>query len=160
MRMSNTSKSRFYFLYNAFHAIMSIGDFMDEKLLVLTESVIKEIEETSIYKGYLESYEAVITCETVKPLSENFKNISEKYYEAKKYGKHHPDLKTYQIQFVEAKTALYNNDKVKRFKHFESALQDLLDQLTKRLAHTVSSRVKTDTKMNFIERGGSSCSSE
>ncbi len=157
--VSNTSNSRFYFLYGCFHAIIPLGDFMDDMLLHLTENLICEIQSESIYKNYLKAHNALVQSADVQELIETFKQTSEKYYEAKAFGKHHPNLRMYQSAFSEAKSALYRHPIVDTFKRAEKALEDTLDEVSKRIAETVSSRVKANTKLAFLERGGSTCSS-
>lgn len=71
-----------------------------------------------------------------------FKTKEAKYLEAKGYGGYHPNLKEYQLAFVEAKKSLYEEPLMVEYKRLESGLQKKLDMDMNDLKRVVSNKFK------------------
>ncbi len=131
---------------------------MDEHILNLTEAVIEEIQNKQAYKDLKRYHQRISENPDVQGLSEAFTKAKNDYFEAKKYGDHHPDLLRYQKAFSETKVAMYRHPDVAAFKKAETDVQRLLDEVSVRLAETVSPHVKAATTYGIFNKGGSSCS--
>ena len=88
----------------------------------------------------------------INKLSQVFKKVEDKYNEAKKYGKYHPDLKKLKLQLQEMKVKLYTNELVQEYKTLESKLQSKLDEISTHIANAISKQVKHPVELGLIKR--------
>lgn len=68
---------------------------------------------------------------------ENFKTQEVKFTEVKQYGKYHPDYQKYKSAFMDAKNALFGNEKVKRYKELERLIINTLDEVSNKLVDAI-----------------------
>lgn len=119
----------------------TIGEDMNETLLHLTDQTIKEFKSSSSYLAVKEA-QLKLQDEDVSHLSEIFKNIQEKYLEAKKYGRYNPDLADVQKAYQTAKIALYTHPLMKAYQTAYQKFQAELDAFTQQCANTISGQIK------------------
>ena len=130
---------------------------MKQEIFTLAYELVDEIKASDTYRAYRRADQAARESEEVQKLSRAFKETEELYNDAKQYGKHHPDLKKRQTDFQEAKKALYSHPLVKDQKEKERALQTMLDEIGRRLADTVSPRLKFQSGAGLPSIGGGTC---
>lgn len=132
---------------------------MNNELINYIDNVIKEIEEHDAYKALLTKQKMLDNNTEVMALIHTFKEKEAAYNDVKKYGQHHPDLKTVRRAFQQAKQTLFEHDDVQTYKMLEKTIQSILDDIVIQIQETISPRVgiKTETRVNI--KGGSSCKS-
>ncbi len=132
---------------------------MNSELIYYIDNVIKEIEEHDAYKALLTKRDTLESNADVQALIQTFKAKESAYNDIKKYGKHHPDLKTVRREFQQAKQTLFEHEDVRIYKTLERTIQAILDDIVIQIQETISPRVgiKTETRVNI--KGGSSCKS-
>ncbi len=133
---------------------------MTQEVLTLAYELVDEIKSSDTYLAFKRVDRLVRESTEVQELSKTFKEAEEKYNDAKKYGKHHPDLKKRQKAFREAKKSLYEHPLVKKHKETERALQTMLDEIGDTLAKSVSTRLKYEATSGISLIGGSVCNPE
>lgn len=111
-----------------------------EDILELAEHYADEILESSDFKRLLELKKQIQEKCGQKVIA--FKTAEAKYLEAKQYGNYHPDLKKYQLNFVEAKQKLYSDPLVSEYKELEQKLQNKLNQDLNTLKQDISNKFK------------------
>ncbi|MFP4287099.1 MAG: YlbF family regulator [Candidatus Izemoplasmataceae bacterium] len=127
---------------------------MEDKYVHLTDDLIQALLSNTHYKRLIELNDLINKDKDIKTLSIAFNHAKDQYYEAKKYGKYHPDLKRYQKVFQETKTALFTHDLIKAYKTEEKAFQLILDDISEKLAQTVSSQINFTARFKVSKKGG------
>lgn len=84
----------------------------------------------------------------LKDLIKNFKDAEQKYREALKFGKYHPDLAKYQVEFSKAKEILFSNELVQEYKKLEGIIQANLNELVQEIKKNISKKFKTNKLLN------------
>ncbi|MFW6319076.1 MAG: YlbF family regulator [Bacillota bacterium] len=130
---------------------------MNNELINYIDNVIKEIEQHNAYQALLIKQRALDNNKEVMALIEAFKETETAYNEVKKYGQHHPDLKTVRRAFQQAKQTLFEHEDVRTYKTLEKTIQSILDDIVIQIQETISPRVgvKTESRVNI--KGGLSC---
>ena len=113
---------------------------MTDSLITLTDQTIEEWMHSESFQAVKAAQEK-LNDETVKSLLESFRLAQENYQDAKKYGKHHPDLGRYSKAFQEAKVALYTHPLMVDYQMASQHFQQQLDAFTQALAHTISKQI-------------------
>ncbi len=133
---------------------------MEDKLIEKTYDLLDEIKSTPAYQGLLTLNKQINADEHVKQLITLFKTSEAKYNDAKRYGKHHPDLKQYKAEFQKASYELFRHPLVKQYKVYERELNTLLETIASELAAIVSPRLSVKKSLSISNLGGQSCKSE
>ncbi len=84
--------------------------------------------------------------ENLFELLDRFDIAKEKYSEALKYGKYHPDLEKYQKELSQIKEELFTNELVSKYKKLEKLIQNKLDSLCNDIKKNMSNKFEL-TKM-------------
>ena len=82
----------------------------------------------------------------------NFNISKTRYDEVIKYGEHHPNLKEVKLELANAKTLLFNNEIVKEYKLLEKEMQKVLDEISKKIAQTISHKIKYPNEIGLINK--------
>ncbi len=133
---------------------------MNQETVEKVYRLVDEIKGTDAYKTMLQKHREIEADEHVQALIASFKKAEANYNEAQKYGKHHPNLKHRKQAFSEAKAELYNHPLVKAYKQAEKSLQERLDAIGTHIAASVSKRIRVDTRLSSVDKGGLSCTIE
>lgn len=116
------------------------GDFMDDLRIQLVDEVIA-------YFLNSDAFQAVINAEKAfeqphhQQLIETYQAARSAYHATKKYGAHHPDLKSTQQAFQTAKAELFGQAFMQTYLKAYQTLQTELDGLSNDLAKTISSQI-------------------
>lgn len=125
---------------------------MNTDLLNKTYDLIDEIKRHKSYVRLLELKKLIEENQSILALIEAFNKEKSKYEEAKQYGKYHPDLQQIQLKLKEAKENLYNNDIIIEYKKCEKDIQMILNNISKELAQTVSSKIKHPNPLGLVNK--------
>lgn len=125
---------------------------MNSELLQKTYDLVDEIKSTDSYKRMVELAFIIRENKDIITLIDAFKKQKEKYEEASKYGKYHPDLKEIQINLKQTKENLYNNDIIKEYKDCEKQIQSILNNVSKEIAQAVSSKIKHPNEFGLVNK--------
>lgn len=96
------------------------------------------IKNSEEYKLLIELKDDINT--NLKDVLVKFDNAKEKYNEALKYGKYHPDLEKYQRELSKIKEELFTNELVSKYKKLEGLIQDKLDKIFNELKINISNK--------------------
>ncbi len=127
---------------------MEILDSADELSQWILESDVAENYRKSLYKLRNNS-------DTQRKI-QKFSRMKESYEEVQRFGRYHPDYKTIMKEIRETKREMDLDDTVAEFRRAENELQDLLDQVSHLIGHSVSQNVKVPSGNPFFS-SGSSC---
>lgn len=127
---------------------MEILDSADELSQWILESDVAENYRKSLYKLRNNS-------ETQRKV-QTFSRLKESYEEVQRFGRYHPDYKTIMKEIREVKREMDLDENVAEFRRAENELQDLLDQVSLMIGHSVSKNVKVPSGNPFFS-SGSSC---
>jgi len=126
---------------------MEILDSADELSQWILESDVAENYRKSLYKLRNNS-------ETQRKV-QTFSRMKESYEEVQRFGRYHPDYKTIMKEIREVKREMDLDENVAEFRRVENELQDLLDQVSLLIGHSVSKNVKVPSGNPFFASGGS-----
>src|SRR5690625_4242087 len=113
--------------------ILEIIDLLDQYDIV--SSLIKNSNELNIYK---ERENNLQINQEEQILIKEFNKIKKRYEEAQRYGTYHPDYNKIMKQVRSTKRKMDMNEHVAAFKIAERNLQNLLDEVSKIIATSVS----------------------
>lgn len=85
-----------------------------------------------------------------------FGRMKEQYEDVQRFGKYHPDYHTIMKEIRKQKRALDLDDRIANLKLAENDVQDLLDEISLVIGHSVSEAVKVPVSNPFFQ-SGSSC---
>lgn len=114
--------------------------------------LIDEIKGSKDYIELVDLNKRIIASNDIQEKQAIFLKYRKKYTDAKKYGEYHPDLSKIQNEFSKAKEELYNIDEIKRYKACEKNLQKVLDQISIKLGHAVSSYIPVPNELGLISK--------
>lgn len=133
---------------------------IDEALFSLEDQtlhLIDCIKNSQVFKNYVATKQQMDSCPEVNQLKQSFLREKERFERVADYGKFAPDYLEKQRNARRAKRALDFNEKVAQFRIAETDLQTLLDEISQRLAGTVSPEIKVDAGNPFFETGNHHC---
>lgn len=116
-------------------------------ILDKTDAYIKSIVNSKEFEMLLDLKNKIES--DLKDLVDNFKVCEEKYNEALKYGKYHPDLKKYQQMLSDAKANLYSNEVVKKYFALQNDIQKEIDDFINDLTSSISNKFKKIQSLNL-----------
>ena len=87
-----------------------------------------------------------------------FQRLKDQYEDVQRFGKYHPDYHTIMKDIRTEKRQLDMNEKIATLKLAENEYQDLLDEISLIIGHSVSEAVKVPVSNPFFATG-SSCGS-
>ncbi len=125
---------------------------MKEKIINAVYDLVDEIKDEKAYIRLLELKNIMDTDSTVLKLIVDFNKMKIKYDEVSKYGKHHPDLKEVRIKLAKSKEALFTNEVIKEYKALEKEMQSILDNVSRKIAKSVSPKIKHPNEIGLINK--------
>ncbi|MED1202192.1 YlbF family regulator [Heyndrickxia acidicola] len=86
-----------------------------------------------------------------------FVKLKEQYEDVQRFGRYHPDYSLINKEVREAKREMDLDENVAGFRRAETALQSMLDEISRIVGQAVSEQIKVPSGNPFFETG-SSCS--
>ena len=125
--------------------------------------ILDEIDELSAMilsseqaKNLRQAYKAVYEDAELSMNIKAFQRLKDQYEDVQRFGKYHPDYHTIMKRIRTEKRQLDLNDQVAALKLAENDYQDLLDEISIIIGHSVSEAVKVPVSNPFFA-SGSSC---
>ncbi len=125
---------------------------MEQKLLDAVYNLVDEIKEKKEYIRLLELKKILNTDTEIIELINAFNKDKIKYDEVSKYGKHHPDLKEVRLALTKSKEELFTNTYISEYKQLEKEIQKLLDVISRKIALSVSPKIKHPNEIGLINK--------
>lgn len=130
-----------------------------ESILLIDEAIelAKMIVRSDIVEKYRETKKALTSDKQAQQIIQQFVETKELYEDVMRFGKYHPDYREISMRMRKIKRELDLNEKVAEFKKAERELQQLLDEISIRIGHSVSEYIKVPTGNPYFD--ALSCSS-
>ncbi len=125
---------------------------MEEKVIRALYNLVDEIKTEKAYLRLIKLKKIIETDPIIISQVQAFNKAKTKYYEAAKYGKYHPDLKITKQELAKTKEALFINEIVKEYKQLEKEVQTSLNTISKKIAQSVSPKVKYPNELGLINK--------
>ncbi|WAA13709.1 YlbF family regulator [Fervidibacillus halotolerans] len=129
------------------------------------EKLARMVIESDIVETYRHSLYMMRSNKETQRKIRRFVELKERYEEVERFGRYHPDYKTVMMNIRRAKREMDLDEHVANFKRAERDLQNLLDEISMLIGHSVSPNVKVATGNPFFETShqggcsvGGSCS--
>ena len=91
---------------------------------------------------------------------QTFNSMKDSYEEVQRFGRYHPDYRTVTKAIREAKREMDLHPSIIEYKQAENHLQQLLDEVSVLIGHSVSPHIKVPTGNPFFESScGGGCGS-
>lgn len=119
------------------------------------EQLAKEIMNSDIAQQYYLSLNQMKKDQIAQKKIHAFNSLKDAYEEVQRFGRYHPDYRTISKAIREAKREMDLHPSVIEYKQAETSLQQLLDEISMLIGHSVSPHIKVPTGNPFFE---SSCS--
>lgn len=142
---------------------------MEVKLLLATTEIVDLIDESErigqmimqsdLMIDYIEAKETLANDKEAQRLITAFHNKKEQYEEVQRFGRYHPDYSAITKEIRATKRDMDMNDYVAKFKITERNVQELLDEVSERIAQSVSSQVKVPKDGALLTDSGCGCGS-
>lgn len=113
---------------------------MDNTRIKMIDDVIEYFVKSALLSRVKEA-EKAFADPVNKALLDGYRQAQSEYQETRKYGRHHPDLKTTQKTFQTAKAKLYSQPFMQEYLAAYQALQTELDALSSALASSISPQI-------------------
>lgn len=126
-----------------------ILDEVDE----LSAMILSSEQAQKLRQAYQAVYEDIELSTRIKA----FQRIKDQYEDVQRFGKYHPDYNTIMKQIRTEKRQLDLNEQIAALKVAENDYQDLLDEISLIIGHSVSEAVKVPVSNPFFASAGSSC---
>lgn len=136
-------------------ASIDVTDFLQE-----AEDLAQMIVSSEVARHYLRCRKELQQDDRAQTLIKEFVRNKEAFEEVERFGKYHPDYNKVKKEMREKKRELDMLDTVAAFKQAERQLEDLLNEISKILAFSVSEEIKVPTGNPFWDQvgcGGSGC---
>lgn len=108
-------------------------------------------------KALHQAHQAVYSDNELVTKIQEFNRMKELYEDVQRFGKYHPDYNRVMKEIRAQKRALDLDERIANLKIAENDYQDLLDEISVIIAHTVSPAVKVSVGNPFLT-SSSSCS--
>lgn len=125
---------------------------MKENVLNAVYALVDEIKNKTEYVRLLELKKIIAEDAKIIDLITIFNKTNKEFDEAAKYGTHHPDLLKIKTNLTNAKVALYTNEIVSEYKKLEKEIQSLLDLVSRKIANSVSPKIKSPNEIGLISK--------
>jgi cell fate (sporulation/competence/biofilm development) regulator YlbF (YheA/YmcA/DUF963 family) len=127
---------------------------MNDNWILATYDLVDELKDSETVSSLRRLHKDIEDDKTIASLVEAFQRTKDAYEDAKQYGDYHPDLATRRSAFQAAKTALFEHPTVAAYKQLEQTFQRQLDDISRRLAHSISPKIKTPNDLGILPRHG------
>jgi len=125
---------------------------MKQNVINAVYALVDEIKSKTEYVRLIELKKIIDTDKYINELITKFNIINKKYVEVSKYGTHHPDLSDIKKNLTNAKVELFNNETVREYKLLEKDMQNLLNNISRQIANTVSPKIKSPNEIGLISK--------
>ncbi|PQD94933.1 regulator [Pradoshia eiseniae] len=124
------------------------------------ERLAQEIIQSEVGLHYLDSLRKMNLDPVAQEKIQTFNAMKDSYEEVQRFGRYHPDYKTVTKATREAKREMDLHPSIIVYKQAENSLQQLLDEISMLLGHSVSPHIKVPTGNPFFESScGGGCGS-
>lgn len=120
------------------------------KLLDKSDDLSKMILDSIVMDEYKRAYYDLQNDDIAQQLIKEFNDMKLNYEEIERFGTYHPDYREIMSNVRRAKRKMDMNDKVASFKIAERQLQQLLDEISELIAHSVSDQIKVPKEDGFL----------
>ena len=129
----------------------------DEWVSIIEQSEILSdmLLSSEIIQEYRRAHHAVYSNKLLADTIRDFTNMKERYEEVQRFGRYHPDYKTVMKDIRIQKRDLDMNEDVAALRIAENDVQNLLNDISRIIARSVSDSVKVPTGDGFF--ADSSC---
>src|SRR5699024_9029090 len=126
-------------------ATSSIVELLDQ-----SDHMTQKIIQSSIAISYQKAYTTLLNDQEAQHLIKQFNRLKEDYEDIQRFGSYHPDYRDIMRNVRRAKRKMDMNDKVAAFKVAERQLQELLDDVSELIAHSVNHDIKVPREGAFL----------
>ena len=124
------------------------------------ERLAQEIIQSEVGLHYLDSLRKMNLDPVAQEKIQTFNSMKDSYEEVQRFGRYHPDYKTVTKATREAKREMDLHPSIIVYKQAENSLQQLLDEISMLIGHSVSPHIKVPTGNPFFESScGGGCGS-
>ncbi len=127
------------------------------ELLDQAEKLGKMIKQSEDYEAYQIEKENLYNDEEATQLINNFVSMKDDYEDVQRFGRYHPDYTKIMKEIRGTKRDLDMHDRVALFRQKETALQQLLDDVSETMAHAISENIKAPREGIALKDHGSGC---
>ena len=125
-----------------------------------TERLAQEIIQSEVGLHYLDSLKKMRLDQAAQEKIQTFNSMKDSYEEVQRFGRYHPDYRTVTKAIREAKREMDLHPSIIEYKQAENNLQQLLDEVSVLIGHSVSPHIKVPTGNPFFESScGGGCGS-
>ena len=119
-----------------------------------SEVIGQMILKSDVMFNYIEAKNTLANDTEAQRLIIAFHDEKEKYEEVQRFGRYHPDYSVVMKTIRTTKREMDMNEKVAAFKIAERNLQSLLDEVSGRIAYSVSEQVKVPKENALLTDSG------
>ncbi len=124
------------------------------------ERLAQEIIQSEVGLHYLDSLKKMRLDQAAQEKIQTFNSMKDSYEEVQRFGRYHPDYRTVTKAIREAKREMDLHPSIIEYKQAENHLQQLLDEVSVLIGHSVSPHIKVPTGNPFFESScGGGCGS-
>ncbi|MRH42142.1 YlbF family regulator [Aquibacillus halophilus] len=135
-------------------ATIEIVDILDQ-----SEQLGQWILKSDVMQEYNKAKDALSNDKEAQSLISNFSKTKDQYEEVQRFGRYHPDYSFIMKEIRATKREMDMNELVALYKIAERNLQNLLDEVSEVVAHSVSHQVKVPRDGALLKEGGCGCGS-
>ncbi|WP_226037917.1 YlbF family regulator [Aquibacillus saliphilus] len=135
-------------------ATLEIVDIVDQ-----SEEIGQMILKSDVSEEYYKAKQALSNDKEAQSLITNFSKIKDQYEEVQRFGRYHPDYSFIMKEIRSTKREMDMNELVASYKIAERNMQNLLDEVSEAVAHSVSQQVKVPRDGALLKEGGCGCGS-
>lgn len=110
-------------------------------LLDLTDELSEMVNQSELMLNYIEKKQQLKKDQQSQALLKAFEHQKEQYEDVQRFGRYHPDYRVITKETRLLKREVDMLDSVAQFKVAERELQMLLDDISERIAHSVSKQI-------------------
>jgi cell fate (sporulation/competence/biofilm development) regulator YlbF (YheA/YmcA/DUF963 family) len=124
------------------------------------ERLAQEIIQSEVGLHFINSLRKMKLDPVAQEKIQTFNAMKDSYEEVQRFGRYHPDYKTVTRAIREAKREMDLHPSIIEYKQAENGLQQLLDEISMLLGHSVSPHIKVPAGNPFFESScGGGCGS-
>ena len=136
-------------------SVLMLATVETVEIIDYAEQLAKDIINSDIAQQYFTSLNKMKKDQIAQKKIQAFNSLRDAYEEVQRFGRYHPDYRTVSKATREAKREMDLHPSVIEYKQAETGMQQLLDEISMLIGHSVSPHIKVPTGNPFFE---SSCS--
>lgn len=125
------------------------------EVLDATDELSTMILQSEQVANYRLAHKAVYENEALVQQINAFQRMKDQYEDVQRFGKYHPDYNTIMKAIRVQKRELDMNEAISALRVAENEVQDLLDEVSLLIGHSVSEAVKVPVSNPFFQTGSS-----